>query len=483
MTVTKPPHPLISSHPSTSGLKISLHPLALLTISDYVSRHTLRNMKGPIVGALLGSQNGREISIEHAYELKLVDLPVDDGKMETDGEEENVRVDEAWFVQKLKQFKDVHPTLDFIGHFTYLPPPPHHLPRQLQLNLQTQLLSHNESLIFLALHPSPLSTSAGGKLPLTIYESVYEEEGDTPESKVLKMKFTELSYTIETGEAEMIGVDHVAKGGLNAGDETGGSAAAAAAAAAAALKDDKAGSSSATGGKDEKKDTKGKGKAIAAAATAASAESSQTAKEEKEITFESIALPTQTQELLSTLTAKANAVRMLHSRLTLLLAYLRSVESKSSTSSSQQPTSEKTNINHPLLRSLLSLTNRLPLLEPPPTKTTSLSSESLAELSDVHLVALLGAITSGIEVSKEVGRKFAAVEAARGPRERGQGGGGGGVGGGMGPAQGPIMEYGGYDSTGDEFGGGNAGGRGGLMGTLGGLLRNGGGGRMSGRRF
>ncbi|EPS38423.1 hypothetical protein H072_7829 [Dactylellina haptotyla CBS 200.50] len=466
MTVAKPPHPLISSHPSTSGLKISLHPLALLTISDYVSRHTLRNMKGPIVGALLGSQNGREISIEHAYELKLIDVPVEDGKMETDGEE-NVRVDEAWFVQKLKQFKDVHPTLDFIGHFTYLPAPPNHLPRQFHLNIQTQLLSHNESLIFLALHPSPLSTSAGGKLPLTIYETVYEEEGDTQENKVLKMKFTELSYTIETGEAEMIGVDHVAKGGLNAGDETGGSAA-----AAAAAKDEKA--SSGAGGKDEKKDTKGKGKAAAESASAAAA------KEEKEVTFESIALPTQTQELLSTLTAKANAVRMLHSRLTLLLAYLRSIESGNSTTAgktdSQQPQIPK--INHPLLRSLLSLTNRLPLLEPPATAASSLSSESLAELSDVHLVALLGAITSSIEISKEVGRKFAAVEASRGGRDRGQGMGGGG-----GPP-GSMMEFGGYDSTGDDNFGAGAGGRAGLMGTLGGLLRNGGvSGRMGGRRF
>ncbi|KAK6504410.1 hypothetical protein TWF506_002609 [Arthrobotrys conoides] len=423
MTVAKPPHPLISSHPSTSGLKISLHPLALLTISDYVSRHTLRQIKGPIVGALLGSQNGREISIEHAYELKLIDLPVEDGKMDTDGEE-NVRVDESWFVQKLKQFKDVHPTLDFIGHFTYLPPPPNHLPRQLQLNIQTQLLTHNESLIFLALHPSALSTSTGGKLPLTIYESVYEEEGDTPETKVLKMKFTELDYTVETGEAEMIGVDQVAKGPLNAGDETGGKA-------AGSAKDEKpAGIVS----KDEnKKEAKGKGKVT----------ESSPSKEEKEVTFESIALPTQTQELLSTLTAKANAVRMLHSRLTLLLAYLRSIESNSSTTAPQQP-----KISHQLLRSLLSLTNRLPLLEPPPTAESSLSSESLAELSDVHLVALLGAVTSSIEISKEVGRKFGAVEASRGGRERGGPGAGGpgGQGGGM-------MEFGGYDSTGDDFGG------------------------------
>lgn len=386
MTVAKPPHPLISSHPSTSGLKISLHPLALLTISDYVSRHTLRQIKGPIVGALLGSQTGREISIEHAYELKLIDLPVEDGKMETDGEE-NFRVDESWFVQKLKQFKDVHKTFDFIGHFTYLPPPPNHLPRQFQLNIQTQLLPHNESLIFLALHPSALSTSTGGKLPLTIYESVYEEEGDTPETKVLKMKFTELDYTIETGEAEMIGVDQVAKGPLNAGDETGGRAA-----GGAGGKDEKpvVGTSAA---KDEgKKEAKGKGKV---------AEAEASTKEEKEVTFESIALPTQTEELLSTLTAKANAVRMLHSRLTLLLAYLRSIESNSK---STEPSPQQPKISHQLLRSLLSLTNRLPLLEPPATSDSSLSSESLAELSDVHLVALLGAVTSSIEISKEVGK-------------------------------------------------------------------------------
>lgn len=81
---------LISSHASTSGLQISLHPLALLTISDYITRHTLRNGTGPIVGALMGTQEGREIAIEHAYEILL--LVDDDG----------VRVEEDWFINKLK---------------------------------------------------------------------------------------------------------------------------------------------------------------------------------------------------------------------------------------------------------------------------------------------------------------------------------------------------------------------------------------------
>ena len=87
-TPTAPAPQLISAHASTSGLQIALHPLALLTISDYITRHTLREMRGPIVGAILGSQNGRELAIEHAYEILLE--PADEYAM-----------DKTWFETKL----------------------------------------------------------------------------------------------------------------------------------------------------------------------------------------------------------------------------------------------------------------------------------------------------------------------------------------------------------------------------------------------
>lgn len=70
---------------------IVLHPLPLIAISDYVVRHTLRQQTGPVVGALLGQQNGREISIEYAYEVKT----------ETDGD--IVKLDVVWFDQRLEQ--------------------------------------------------------------------------------------------------------------------------------------------------------------------------------------------------------------------------------------------------------------------------------------------------------------------------------------------------------------------------------------------
>lgn len=93
-------NPLISSQKSSdSGLQAVLHPLVLLTISDYITRHTLREQKGVIAGALLGQQNGREVTIEHAFECA---TKVEDG---------NFVLDATWFAQRLDQSAS-RPALD-----------------------------------------------------------------------------------------------------------------------------------------------------------------------------------------------------------------------------------------------------------------------------------------------------------------------------------------------------------------------------------
>lgn len=92
MAVETPLNPLLSTQKSSdSGLQVALHPLVLLTISDYITRHTLRQQTGPIVGALLGQQNGREITIEHAFDCLLV---------EVEGE---IILNQAWFEERLQQ--------------------------------------------------------------------------------------------------------------------------------------------------------------------------------------------------------------------------------------------------------------------------------------------------------------------------------------------------------------------------------------------
>lgn len=92
MAVDSETNPLISTQKSSdTSLQIALHPLVLLTISDYITRHTLRQQKGPVVGALLGQQNGREITIEHAFDCLLT---------EAEGE---IKLNKTWFEDRLQQ--------------------------------------------------------------------------------------------------------------------------------------------------------------------------------------------------------------------------------------------------------------------------------------------------------------------------------------------------------------------------------------------
>jgi COP9 signalosome complex subunit 6 len=87
-------NPLLSTKPSDSNLTISLHPLVLLTVSDHITRHRVRGEAGPVVGALLGQQRGRETTIEHAFQCKAITSP--------DGE---IILDQSWFEDRLQQCK------------------------------------------------------------------------------------------------------------------------------------------------------------------------------------------------------------------------------------------------------------------------------------------------------------------------------------------------------------------------------------------
>lgn len=70
---------------------VILHPLPVICIGDYVTRHFLRKQPGPIVGALFGQQNGREVTIEVAYEVQTL----------VDGDQ--VTLEPTWFETRLEQ--------------------------------------------------------------------------------------------------------------------------------------------------------------------------------------------------------------------------------------------------------------------------------------------------------------------------------------------------------------------------------------------
>lgn len=83
---------LVSQKSSDSGLQAYLHPLVLLNISDHITRHVVRQQRGPIVGALLGQLKGRAISLEHVFECNTI--------IEANGD---VFLNQAWFSERLQQ--------------------------------------------------------------------------------------------------------------------------------------------------------------------------------------------------------------------------------------------------------------------------------------------------------------------------------------------------------------------------------------------
>lgn len=107
--------------------------------------------------------------------------------------------------------KQVFPTLDVIGWYSVGKEPSSD-----DISLHAQFASSVETPIFLLFDPDPASGTQA--LPLKIYESATVT--DTTGEISGEGKFVELEYGIETGEAERIAVDGVAKGG--AGEEDTG---------------------------------------------------------------------------------------------------------------------------------------------------------------------------------------------------------------------------------------------------------------------
>jgi hypothetical protein len=87
--------------------------------------------------------------------------------------------------------------------------------------MQLQTEYNLESAIFLLFHPELVAQSGGGagKLPLSLYETVWTSDSSMEvdgAERNQSLKFRELRYSVESGEAEMISVDFVARGGANA---------------------------------------------------------------------------------------------------------------------------------------------------------------------------------------------------------------------------------------------------------------------------
>lgn len=293
--------------------------------------------------------------------------------------------------------KTIHnsPQLDLVGWYTVLPqtgPTLGILPIH-----ESILLKQNEYALLLAFHPEEaVQHSAGSKLPLTIYESNYEatdeprvdqdddedkemRDGDPP----LRLKFRELPYSVETGEAEMISMDFVARG---------------------------AGNATMVEPKEQKKqitksatETDPKGKKVASAPET---------QDSSHVAVVNI-LSREDEEMIAAITAKANAVKMLQSRVNLLTTYLERLPPSylSPNNTTNLSDGQYTIPSHPILRSIQALVSRLPLLVPSDKEAYEL--EMLRETNDVHLMELLNDVMQSLNETRDIGKKYTIVETAK----------------------------------------------------------------------
>ncbi|KAI5450033.1 hypothetical protein NCC49_003795 [Naganishia albida] len=214
---------LVARASNNSGLAISLHPLPILSMSEHYTRDMLaKGSSCKVVGALLGTQSGREVSITNSFEIALMDAG--DVDMDTEGKTNAFNVDTDFLETRREQFKQVFPTLDLIGWYTLGSEP-----TEVDSHIQHQFSAIIEAPIFIQLSPyesetSPLRTN--GEIPIRIFESALganDDLGIGGDAETTRgFQFIELNYTVETGEAERIAVDGAAKAGDD--DGSGGSA-------------------------------------------------------------------------------------------------------------------------------------------------------------------------------------------------------------------------------------------------------------------
>ncbi|EMD41632.1 hypothetical protein CERSUDRAFT_146745 [Gelatoporia subvermispora B] len=187
--------PVVLPSSTTSGLSLSLHPLPILNISEHLTRLKLQTKSNSpfVLGALLGTQNGRQVEIVNSFELAV----------ENDGK----TVHQGFLVDRKEQYKQVFPSLEFIGWYTVAAKP-----TSFHIALHEQFTAYSSTPLLLILQPSTIYASSSDttaqSLPLKAYEPTIEIR-----ERKSRSVFIEAPFTVETGEAERIAVDWTAKGG------------------------------------------------------------------------------------------------------------------------------------------------------------------------------------------------------------------------------------------------------------------------------
>lgn len=178
------------------SVSIQLHPLAVLNISDHLTRAkylTGKDSNYRVVGALLGKQNGRSLDIVNTVEIKFAS----DGK----GGQDRSRIDEAFCNDRLEAYKKLFPDLECIGWYSAAKDQTD-MPALADAALHKKFQRFTESPLLAILNPESVEALKKKTLPLFVYEL---------DNTTSSAQFIRLDYSLATSDSERIAVDHIAK--------------------------------------------------------------------------------------------------------------------------------------------------------------------------------------------------------------------------------------------------------------------------------
>lgn len=179
------------------SLKVKINQTVLLGISDHFVRNLIQNpgYSKRIIGALLGSQDGRTISILSSSELKYkVDSKTD----------EIIMVDMDYIKEKVELLKKVYSNYEFLGWYSCFTENYKNI-KPTDIKIHRAMTKYNENPIYLC-----LDVTKNMKLTNELAVKVFETRLDVKEKGKDEI-LTEINYEIDVEKGETIAIDHMMK--------------------------------------------------------------------------------------------------------------------------------------------------------------------------------------------------------------------------------------------------------------------------------
>lgn len=174
------------------SLKVIVHPLVFLNISDHHTRALVTKGKPQrVIGCLFGKQTGRNLEIFNSFEINYKPSTKKPGSLE---------VEEIFIQQQSEMLKELFFDYEVIGWYSTSSKGE---PQEFDVDIHNVIQKYNENPLYLILNPN---APPGRDIPMNLYEGNSQVIGNKP-----VFTFQRVPCRISSLPAEQVAVETVAK--------------------------------------------------------------------------------------------------------------------------------------------------------------------------------------------------------------------------------------------------------------------------------